>query len=578
MKKLLCLLPLLTFISFARAALPTFESFDQTQFTTNGLRIRIRTNNPAPPLITINPTDGFFPYRLNGTTFSNSPLQRVTSTTVGLNGSTNILTTSGAALVYTNVEPKIIVQSPGGTAFMDVDGTGQVAHYEGGSLTAWFANGNQRGVIAFDTELAPSSSLISLGSGNNPWKGISLSDDINWNGTTNSLHDSWGNGSPEGAKNGFPGSIYRDAANGDIYKKSTGTGNTGWTLIGSGGSALWASAGGVLVPSPAINVVNITSQLADHSTNRVLILDTLVPWTNGVAPLFVTDVEFPFQVRNAGTNYFQVDAFGGLNLGANWSWWGSSASADGISLVSIHDVVYGEGNANGVVFYSIDSGNPNMAAEFDSEGSLGLQGGKWQTRTETYNASGGRNAIVDDVGADFNGDYSRTYWYVGGATRGLIEPSAPDGSPMLYFNPSTHTSGNLVEILNNTTNKFTVDFKGTAGVIHLDGFGSTPTISTNSGSGLGGASATITGSDLSGEITINTGLTPAVNASIVTINFNTAYDAAPYVVLWPSSATSSVVGFLPYVTSTVNGFSVKNPVALGLAGSTTYKYNYVSIQ
>jgi hypothetical protein len=48
-----------------------------------------------------------------------------------------------------------------------------------------------------------------------------------------------------------------------------------------GGSALWSSAGGVLYPFPAVDVVRIESQLADNSTNVALVVDTSVPWETG---------------------------------------------------------------------------------------------------------------------------------------------------------------------------------------------------------------------------------------------------------------------------------------------------------
>jgi len=80
----------------------------------------------------------------------------------------------------------------------------------------------------------------------------------------------------------------------DPYKKNVLTTNifvlgTNLTLNGgvlessSGGSALWSSAGGVLYPFPAVDVVRIESQLADNSTNVALVVDTSVPWSGTAA-------------------------------------------------------------------------------------------------------------------------------------------------------------------------------------------------------------------------------------------------------------------------------------------------------
>lgn len=57
---------------------------------------------------------------------------------------------------------------------------------------------------------------------------ISVSD------TTNSFGLYWSNGTPEGSVSGPVGSICSDYANGNIYKKSSGAGNTGWTILAAG--------------------------------------------------------------------------------------------------------------------------------------------------------------------------------------------------------------------------------------------------------------------------------------------------------------------------------------------------------
>lgn len=40
-----------------------------------------------------------------------------------------------------------------------------------------------------------------------------------------------GVGSPEGVFQGSPGFFYTDTSNGDLWRKRTGTGNTGWELL-----------------------------------------------------------------------------------------------------------------------------------------------------------------------------------------------------------------------------------------------------------------------------------------------------------------------------------------------------------
>jgi len=86
----------------------------------DGTSSRWKTLGPGGNLVasTINPTDGFLPYRTNGTTFADSPLQRVSATAIGLNSATNIISTDGVYLTYTNSSPSpgLKVFGSGGTA------------------------------------------------------------------------------------------------------------------------------------------------------------------------------------------------------------------------------------------------------------------------------------------------------------------------------------------------------------------------------------------------------------------------------------------------------------------------------
>lgn len=82
------------------------------------------------------------------------------------------------------------------------------------------------------------------------------------------------------------------------------------------------------------------------------------------------------------------------------------------------------------------------------------------------------------------------------------------------------------------------------GVDHLIGITGTPTIATSTGAGAGG-SATLTGNDSVGEISIVTSVldTPSNNADIVTITFNKTWGAAPHCVVMPSNDTAYGLAF-----------------------------------
>lgn len=119
-------------------------------------------------------------------------------------------------------------------------------------------------------------------------------------------------------------------------------------------------------------------------------------------------------------------------------------------------------------------------------------------------------------------------------------------------------------------------FSGTVTCSHHIGGGSAPTIAAGSGAGTS-PTVSISGTDSAGQITITSGTLPSVSAVIATVTFSVAYGAAPYVVLWPSNAAASILNFLPYVGSTTTTFTV-NAGTVGLAGATTYTYNYLISQ
>lgn len=112
---------------------------------------------------------------------------------------------------------------------------------------------------------------------------------------------------------------------------------------------------------------------------------------------------------------------------------------------------------------------------------------------------------------------------------------------------------------------------------HIIGGSSVPTIANGAGAGTSPGTPAVAGTDMAGQITIITGTLPSVSAVAVTITFNVAYGAAPYVVIWPANAAAATLGFLPYVGSTTTTFTV-NAGTIALGAATTYLYNYVVVQ
>ncbi|MGH7142317.1 MAG: hypothetical protein ACREF5_02500 [Candidatus Saccharimonadales bacterium] len=87
---------------------------------------------------------------------------------------------------------------------------------------------------------------------------------------------------------------------------------------------------------------------------------------------------------------------------------------------------------------------------------------------------------------------------------------------------------------------------------HIDAGGATPTRTYGSALGSGG-SASVNGSDTAGSVTINTGSNP-VAGCFVTINFATAFNSTPHIVITPVGLASA--GLAYYINRATTNFSI----------------------
>jgi len=300
-------------------------------------------------------------------------------------------------------------------------------------------NDGTSGVRLFASKLFPvTPSNISLGDSFYPWQDLFLNRNVVWNGVTNTLFDTWGSGTPESVVTARPGSIYRDTANGEIYKKSTGTGNTGWTAIGAGASTndvVWLNTAGVVALDPGNTnyVVNIVSQSPDNATNVVLVVDTDSTWTTGHL----------MEVSNNGTNLyaFQADPtnprllindIGGVNtaqvgLGSGTAFLSGSAGlqltgASGSLLLSTTTLLPGSSN-------TISMGSSSYPFKEVVTGALVMN-----PRTVTYASS---------ITVDFSG--KQNLWTVLGGDVTLASSNLSDGRGITYrIDNQTATNCNVI--------------------------------------------------------------------------------------------------------------------------------------
>lgn len=168
-------------------------------------------------IASLNPTDGYVPYRFNAYSFEDSPLYRVDASTVAvMHDSTNSIELLGG-----NVG-EIWFHAPVGSPSVIKSDTELYYDLEGNGSR--FRMGN----LLF-TPLT--TSQASLGAAATPWQ-WAYTDSIGWGGHTASF-DSAGGANPEGVVTADPGSIWRNTSAGSVWRKATGVGNTGWIEFSS---------------------------------------------------------------------------------------------------------------------------------------------------------------------------------------------------------------------------------------------------------------------------------------------------------------------------------------------------------
>lgn len=106
---------------------------------------------------------------------------------------------------------------------------------------------------------------------------------------------------------------------------------------------------------------------------------------------------------------------------------------------------------------------------------------------------------------------------------------------------------------------------------HIDAGGGTPGL--NNGTALGGGgTASVSGTDTAGTVTINTGGGPGVGC-FATINFTQQFNQVPHVVITPVGSAAAGINY--YINRTVNNFQIctTNPAP----GGANFSFDYVAI-
>lgn len=158
----------------------------------------------------------------------------------------------------------------------------------------------------------------------------------------------------------------------------------------------------------------------------------------------------------------------------------------------------------------------------------------------------------------------------------VFSPSGAVNNYSAFFNTGGVVLGSTI---NNTASS-----TGNLSLFHLIGNSATPTIATSTGVGstcITGCSASLDSNttDLSADVSVTTGGTPAGSAAIFTVTFSKAYGVTPHCVFSPDNAATSLLSgvTMTYITETANGYTM-NSGSSGLVGSTTYSWEVMCVQ
>jgi hypothetical protein len=105
---------------------------------------------------------------------------------------------------------------------------------------------------------------------------------------------------------------------------------------------------------------------------------------------------------------------------------------------------------------------------------------------------------------------------------------------------------------------------------HISAGGSTPVRSNGSALG-GGGTASVSGSDTAGSITINTGNSPSAGCYI-TVSFSSRFNATPHIVITPVGSSAANLNY--YINRSTSSFSVCSTNAA--SAHRTFGFDYLA--
>lgn len=408
------------------------------------------------------------------------------------------------------------------------------------------------------------------------------------------------------------------ANNGEYTCTVAGASGVAYILTRCTGMDIAADFSGAFIPVGNVGTTNANSLWLANPSGTVTVGTTAIPFTQLNSPVTLTQ---GVGINISGNVVSVVNGVYTTGSYANPTWLSSISSSiisgqtsvanggTGLSALTAHSIVVGAGTSAaslvpvgtaGRIF--IDKGasaDPAFVvvsgdATITSSGAVTVQGLQGVTVVNTSPAAGQvltyggsswapANLPVATVALGGTGQSTKA-----GAFNALSPLSAP--GDLLYggsLGAGTRLAGNtstttcLLMQTGDGSNSSAPVWSTLASVLaggvittHLVGTGTTPTITAGAGAGSS-AFVSLSGTDMAGKITLTSGLLPSVSSVVLTVTFNTAYIAAPHVVLSPANSNAAALSGLAmiYVTATTTTF-VFTGGATALTASTQYVWEY----
>lgn len=303
-----------------------------TSFTAPGPRA-FRVNCAAPCTLTL-PSPNFYENGNEIITIYNISATGVNVTIAanggaGVNGSTYVMSVQGGSVQlypdFTSLDWRVIGNriGAGATDYYAIFDSAHTITQSGSKLSNSGANLLVTGGVVFSTD---NSVNIGASGSNRPaniYSATAVTAPSFYNVGGGPCYRS-GSGTPEGTETCEPGSIYL-RTNGTWYIKTSGSGNTGWTLVNTAGTATLTST--YVGYGDGSNVLTGTSDFAYSTASKTL---TITSASTGNINLSTTSTNSAFKLNGSthpGTAGGLILPFvGGGNGDAPGLWWTSSAS------------------------------------------------------------------------------------------------------------------------------------------------------------------------------------------------------------------------------------------------------------